>query len=161
MVSLSDQYRHYAAECLRIAQQTHEPGQKVRLIEMAEAWKNLAAERDKRESNDFRAVRRLLVRVQLSDLSTSRRRGTVAFDPETPLIFSGEGKTGLFKAEAFFARDGRLIKLCIVGEEGTTIDSEICVSAVTLAVSMGKTKMRPTSTREPPRPKSPETSSPD
>jgi hypothetical protein len=57
-------------------------------------------------------------------------------------------------------RDGRL-KLCIVGEEGTTIDAEICVSAVTLAVSMGKTKMRPISTREPPRPKSPETSSPD
>jgi hypothetical protein len=73
----------------------------------------------------------------------------VAFDPETPLIFSGEGETGLFKAKAFFARDGRLIKLCIVGEEGTTIDTEICVSAVTLAVSMGKTKMRPTSIREP------------
>lgn len=99
----------------------------------------------------------------MSDLTTARRRGTVAFDPETPLIFSGEGETGLFKAEAFFARDGRLIKLCIVGEEDTTIDAEICVSAVTLAVSMGKMKMRPTSTRELPenRPKSPKTSSPD
>ena len=99
----------------------------------------------------------------MSDLSTARRRATVAFDPETPLIFSGEGETGLFRAEAFFARDGRLIKLCIVGEEGTTIDAEICVSAVTLAVSMGKTKMRPTSTREPiqNRPKSPETIGPD
>ena len=55
----------------------------------------------------------------------------------------------------------RLIKLCIVGEEGTTIDAEICVSAVTLAVTMWK--MRPTSTIGPPenRPKSPETSSPD
>jgi hypothetical protein len=78
----------------------------------------------------------------LSDFSTARRRGAVAFDPETPLLFSGEGKTGLFKAEAFFARDGRLIKLCIVGEEGTTIDAEICVSAVTLAVSMGKSARR-------------------
>ena len=99
----------------------------------------------------------------MSDLSTSRRRGTVAFDPETPLIFSGEGKTGLFKAEAFFARDGRLIKLCVVGEEGTTIDAEICISAVTLAVSMGKMKMRPTSTTAPPQnpPMFPETSSPD
>ncbi len=86
----------------------------------------------------------------MSDLTTARR-GTIAFDPETPLIFSGEGETGLFKAEAFFARDGRLIKLCVVGEEGTTIDAEICVSAVTLAVSMGKMKMRPTSTREPPQ----------
>ena len=99
----------------------------------------------------------------MSALTMARRRGTVAFDPETPLIFSGEGETGLFKAEAFFARDGRLIKLCVVGEEGTTIDAEICVSAVTLAVSMGKMKMRPRSTREPPqnRPKSPETSSAD
>jgi hypothetical protein len=97
----------------------------------------------------------------LSDLSTAQRRGTVAFDPEKPLIFSGEGETGLFKAEAFFSRDGRLIKLCVVGEEGTTIDAEICVSAVTLAVSMGK--MRPTSTSGPPqnRPESPETSSAD
>ncbi len=99
----------------------------------------------------------------MSDLTTAQRRGTVAFDPETPLIFSGEGETGLFKAEAFFSRDGRLIKLCIDGEEGTTIDAEFCVSAVTLAVSMGKMKMRPTSTREPPlnRPESPETSSAD
>jgi hypothetical protein len=69
----------------------------------------------------------------------------------------------LFKAEAVFARDGRLIKLCVVGEESTTIDAEICVSAVTLAVSMGKMKMRPTSTGETPQnqPESPETSSPD
>jgi hypothetical protein len=72
----------------------------------------------------------------------ARKLGTVAFDPETPLLFSGEGETGLFKAEAFFARDGRLIKLCVVGEEGTTIDAEICVSAVTLAVSMGKSVRR-------------------
>jgi hypothetical protein len=49
MASLSEQYRHYAAECLRIAQETQDQTQKVRLIEMAEAWKNLAAERDKRE----------------------------------------------------------------------------------------------------------------
>ena len=98
----------------------------------------------------------------MSDLTTARR-GTAAFDSETPLIFSGEGETGLFTAEAFFARDGRLINLCVVGEEGTTIDAEICVSAVTLAVSMGKMRMRPTSTREPPqnRPESPETSSAD
>jgi hypothetical protein len=84
----------------------------------------------------------------LSDLTTARR-GTVGFDPETPLIFSGEGETGLFKAEAFFARDDRLIKLCVVGEEGTTLDAEICVSAVTLAVSMVKMKMRPSTASEP------------
>jgi hypothetical protein len=65
----------------------------------------------RRGSNAFRALRGLLVRVQLSDLSTARTRGTPhAFDSETPLIFCGEGETGLFKAEAFFSRDGRLIK---------------------------------------------------
>ena len=113
---------------------------------------------------DTKTVRRLDAdQGYPSDLTTAHGRGTVAFDPETPLIFSGEGETGLFKAEAFFAQDGRLITLCVVGEEGTTIDAEICVSAVTLAVSMGKMKMRPTSTREPPqnRPESPETSSAD
>jgi hypothetical protein len=80
----------------------------------------------------------------LSDLTAARRRGTpkVAFDPETPLKISGEGETGAFEAKAFFALDGRLIKLCIVGEEGTTIDAEICVSAVTLAGAMRKSAMR-------------------
>ena len=48
---------------------------------------------------------------------------------------------GSFEAKAFFALDGRLIKLCIVGEEGTTIDAEICVSAVTLAGAMRKSAM--------------------
>ena len=53
------------------------------------------------------------VRVQLSDLTVARRRGTpkVAFDPETPVKISREGETGAFEAKAFFARDGRLIKL--------------------------------------------------
>ena len=42
MASLSEQYRQYAAECLRIAQETHDQALKVRLLEMAEAWKALA-----------------------------------------------------------------------------------------------------------------------
>ena len=42
MASLREQYRRYAAECLRIAQEAHDQAQKMRLIEMAEAWKWLA-----------------------------------------------------------------------------------------------------------------------
>ena len=80
----------------------------------------------------------------MSKFTEVRTRGTpeVAFDPEIPLKISGEGETGAFEAKAFFAPDGRIIKLCIVGEEGTTIDAEICVSAVTLAGAMRKSAMR-------------------
>ena len=48
MASASEQYRQYAAECLRIAQATRDQGQKVRLLEMAEAWKHLAEESARR-----------------------------------------------------------------------------------------------------------------
>jgi len=44
MTCLVERYRQYAAECLRIAQETNDQAQKVRLIEMAEAWKQLAEE---------------------------------------------------------------------------------------------------------------------
>ena len=37
-----ERYKQYAAECLRIAQQTTDDAQKVRLLEMAEAWQRLA-----------------------------------------------------------------------------------------------------------------------
>ena len=42
MAPSSERYRQYAAECLRIAQETHDQAQKVQLVEMAEAWKHLA-----------------------------------------------------------------------------------------------------------------------
>ena len=51
MASLSEQYRHYAAECLRVAQETHDQALKVRLLEMAEAWKALADETSRRGKN--------------------------------------------------------------------------------------------------------------
>lgn len=38
----SERYKDYAAECLRIAQQTMDHGQKARLLEMADAWQRLA-----------------------------------------------------------------------------------------------------------------------
>lgn len=37
-----ERYKQYAAECLRLAQQTADGAQKARLIEMAEAWQRLA-----------------------------------------------------------------------------------------------------------------------
>jgi hypothetical protein len=41
-------YKEYAAECLRLAQQTTDAAQKARLLEMAEAWQRLAEARSKR-----------------------------------------------------------------------------------------------------------------
>ena len=37
-----ERYKEYAAECLRIAQQTMDDAQKARLLEMAGAWQRLA-----------------------------------------------------------------------------------------------------------------------
>ena len=41
----AEQYRHYAAECIRLAQQTSDPKERDTLLGMAEAWRRLA-ERD-------------------------------------------------------------------------------------------------------------------
>jgi len=46
-----ERYKEYAAECLRIAQQTTDEARKARLLEMAEAWQRLseaASRRDKK-----------------------------------------------------------------------------------------------------------------
>lgn len=37
-----DYYRQYALECLRLANNTHEPSTKAVLIDMAQAWIRLA-----------------------------------------------------------------------------------------------------------------------
>ncbi len=41
----ADDYRDYAAECLRLAQHADDPGDKARLIQMAQAWQDLADKR--------------------------------------------------------------------------------------------------------------------
>ena len=43
-----DRYKEYAAECLRIAQQTTDNARRARLLEMAEAWQRLAEAAAKR-----------------------------------------------------------------------------------------------------------------
>lgn len=40
-----DDYRDYAAECLRLAQLAMDPDDKARLIQMAQAWQELADKR--------------------------------------------------------------------------------------------------------------------
>jgi len=42
MAEAVDRYKQYAAECLRLAQETSDSAQKARLLEMAEAWQRLA-----------------------------------------------------------------------------------------------------------------------
>jgi hypothetical protein len=41
-VNKPDYYRQYALECLRLANDTNEPGTKAVLIDMAQAWIRLA-----------------------------------------------------------------------------------------------------------------------
>jgi hypothetical protein len=38
----AEQYRHYAAECIRLAQQAKNPKEKDMLLGMAETWRRLA-----------------------------------------------------------------------------------------------------------------------
>jgi len=42
-LSLADQYRSYAAECLRLAQGAANAEDRARLLSMAQAWRELAA----------------------------------------------------------------------------------------------------------------------
>ena len=38
----ADEYRHYAAQCIRVAQETEEASNKALLLEMARTWRELA-----------------------------------------------------------------------------------------------------------------------
>ncbi len=43
----AEQYRHYAAECIRLAQQSQHPPEKDMLLSMASAWRRLAEHAEK------------------------------------------------------------------------------------------------------------------
>jgi hypothetical protein len=47
-MSRAEEYRRYAIECVRVAQQTHNPNDKAMLLDMAHKWQELAdkAERE-------------------------------------------------------------------------------------------------------------------
>jgi hypothetical protein len=46
MASTTDNYGGYAAQCLALALQAQTPSDKVRLLQMAEAWRELRSKRD-------------------------------------------------------------------------------------------------------------------
>jgi hypothetical protein len=48
----AEDYRRYAAECLAIAQRAGDPGDRVRLLELARAFNELAAKSGSAESPD-------------------------------------------------------------------------------------------------------------
>jgi hypothetical protein len=48
----SEQYRQFAEECLRLAQQTNNGNHRQVLEEMAEAWSTLAEEAEKTDQED-------------------------------------------------------------------------------------------------------------
>jgi hypothetical protein len=45
----AEQYRQYAAECVRLAQQSRNPSEKDTLLRMAETWRRLAEHADERD----------------------------------------------------------------------------------------------------------------
>jgi hypothetical protein len=45
----SEEYREFAAECLRVAQQLNDPGEKAKLIRMAQIWRELAEKSQRAE----------------------------------------------------------------------------------------------------------------
>jgi hypothetical protein len=51
----AEQYRHYAAECIRLAQQSQYPPEKDMLLSMASAWRRLAEHAEKNQKPDEQA----------------------------------------------------------------------------------------------------------
>jgi hypothetical protein len=48
----AEQYRHYAAECIRLAQQTPHAPEKDTLLSMAAAWRRLAEHAERMGERD-------------------------------------------------------------------------------------------------------------
>ena len=60
-MSRVDEYRRYAAECLRIAQETSDPEPKARLLNMAQKWRELGEKAEEVAASDAsRNLRRKL-----------------------------------------------------------------------------------------------------
>jgi hypothetical protein len=50
-MSLTDRYKVFAAECVRVAQQSSNPNDKAMLLQMADTWLNLAQKATKSDGN--------------------------------------------------------------------------------------------------------------
>jgi hypothetical protein len=51
-MSRADEYRDYAARCVRLAQKTENPADKAMLLQMAETWRRLAERIAQEPSNN-------------------------------------------------------------------------------------------------------------
>jgi hypothetical protein len=51
----AEEYRRYAAECIRVAHQSTDPHDKSLLLEMAQRWRELAARVERQDSNSTSA----------------------------------------------------------------------------------------------------------
>jgi hypothetical protein len=49
----SDEYRRNAASCLHLVEKTNDPGEKAFLLDMAQAWNNLADQVDRNSRADL------------------------------------------------------------------------------------------------------------
>jgi hypothetical protein len=52
MAGKADLYRHYAAECIRLAQQSPYPPEKDMLLSMAASWRRLAEHAEARNERE-------------------------------------------------------------------------------------------------------------
>jgi len=52
-VSSSEEYRRYAADCLRLSEQAADPTSKAALLEVARCWHTLAEQADRNRLNDI------------------------------------------------------------------------------------------------------------
>lgn len=50
MAARAEQYRRYAAECVRVAQETTNAADKAMLLQMAETWRRLADRAEVKDS---------------------------------------------------------------------------------------------------------------
>ena len=50
-MALADRYKQFAAECVRVAQQTSSPNDKSMLLQMADTWLKLAEKAAKSEGD--------------------------------------------------------------------------------------------------------------
>jgi hypothetical protein len=51
-MSRAHEYRHYAAECLRVAQTTSNPNDRQKMLEMAQKWCELADRAERQTAAD-------------------------------------------------------------------------------------------------------------
>jgi hypothetical protein len=51
-MALADDYRRYAAECVALAQGLSDPAEKTALLQMAQAWHELAEKQEARAAAD-------------------------------------------------------------------------------------------------------------